>query len=222
MNEKFTLTGGVRIGKVNATYPFADLYVDKNVLKINASIVGNLVFQPQDIIELKPYKSIPIIGNGIKVIHRIEKYDAEIIFWTFKDPELIILEIKKTGFLNNKESILKEEDLKITKRQNQGGFPIKKAVVVIFMIVWNALLLSAFIPIFLHPEKKGFPFGIGLNIALGLALTALFIVAISKDFAKLILKEGRDFDDIKKFIYFAIFIIGILFISFTLLRFFYK
>jgi hypothetical protein len=31
MNEKFTLTGGVRIGKANATYPFADLYVDRNI-----------------------------------------------------------------------------------------------------------------------------------------------------------------------------------------------
>ncbi|MCD0471932.1 hypothetical protein [Flavobacterium sp. JAS] len=49
MNERFTLTGGARIGRANASYPFAKLDVDKNVLKIDASIVGNLIFQAKDI-----------------------------------------------------------------------------------------------------------------------------------------------------------------------------
>ena len=35
MSDNYKLTGGARIGFSNATYPFADLYVDKNVLKIN-------------------------------------------------------------------------------------------------------------------------------------------------------------------------------------------
>jgi len=54
MNENYTLTGGARIGRANATYPFANLFVDKDVLKINSSIVGNLVFKPQDIISIEP------------------------------------------------------------------------------------------------------------------------------------------------------------------------
>ena len=52
MNEKFTLTGGARIGSSNATYPFADLYVDKEILKLNASIIGNLIFEAKDIISI--------------------------------------------------------------------------------------------------------------------------------------------------------------------------
>lgn len=55
MSIKFTLTGGARIGMANASYPFADLYVDNEILKINASIVGNLTFQPKDIISIEPY-----------------------------------------------------------------------------------------------------------------------------------------------------------------------
>ncbi len=64
--KTFTLTGGARIGRANATYPFANLYVDENILKINASLTGNLIFQPQDIISIKPYASVPVIGKGIK------------------------------------------------------------------------------------------------------------------------------------------------------------
>lgn len=218
MTEKFTLTGGARIGMANASYPFADLYVDKDVLKINASIVGNLVFQPKDIIELKAYRSFPIIGNGIKVIHRIEKYNQDVIFWTFKNPNHVLNEIEKTGFLNNTDGNLSDSDLEIIKRQNQGGFPIKKPVVIFFVIVWNLLLLSAFIPSFLNSNPTGFHFGIGVNIALGLVFLTSILLVISKNFRKLILKEGREFEDIKKFIYFIILLSGMLSLSFALAR----
>lgn len=214
MNEKFTLTGGARIGKSNASFPFADLYVDKNVLKINASIVGNLVFQPKDIIELKPHMAFPIIGNGIKIIHRVEKYSSEVIFWTLKDPKIVIREIEKTGFLENTDGIFTDADLEIVSRQNQGGLPIKKSVVIFFVVVWNLLFLSAIIPIFLNPEAKGFHFGIGINVALGLVFITSVLMVVSKDFAKLILKEGRNFEDIKKFIYFLILLTGMLSFSF--------
>jgi hypothetical protein len=90
MSDKFTLTGGVRIGMANASFPFAELYVDKEILKIKASIVGNLVFQPKDIISIKPYTSIPIIGSGIKINHRIENYNSKVIFWTFKNPSSVL------------------------------------------------------------------------------------------------------------------------------------
>lgn len=221
MNEKFTLTGGARIGRANASYPFAKLDVDKNVLKIDASIVGNLIFQAKDIIELKPYKSIPVIGNGIKIIHRIENYSSEVIFWTFKDPSFVLKEIEKTGFLSNTNSILSENDLEIIKKQGQGSFPIKKSAVIFFVVVWNLLFLWAFIPIFTNPQGKGFPIGIGANIALGFIFLSSILLLISKSFRTLILKEGRDFEDIKKFLYFIILVTGMLFISFTVTRFNY-
>lgn len=218
MSEKFTLTGGARIGNANASFPFAKLDVDKNVLKINASIVGNLVFQAKDIIELKPYKSIPIIGNGIKVIHRIENYSSEVIFWTMKDPNIVLKEIEKTGFLSNTNGVLTQEDLEILKKQGQGSFPIKKSVVVFLVVVWNLLLLWAFVPNFINPQEKGFPFGIGVNIALGFVLLSSILALVSKSFRKLILKEGRSFEDIKKFVYFIILVTGVLFVSFTIAR----
>ncbi|OPH00359.1 hypothetical protein B2I21_00360, partial [Chryseobacterium mucoviscidosis] len=78
--KTFSLTGGARIGRANATYPFANLHVEENTLKINASLVGNLIFQPQDIISIKPYSSVPIIGKGIKILHRVDNYNQHVVF----------------------------------------------------------------------------------------------------------------------------------------------
>ena len=204
MNENFTLTGGARIGRANATYPFANLFVDKDVLKINASIVGNLVFQPQDIISIEPYTMIPILGQGIKINHRIENYNPKVIFWTFKDPSFVINEIKKVGFLNNVNSKITFADTEIIKRQEQGGFPIKKPVAIVFVVLWNILFLSDFLPFFLQNKKEGIPIGNGVKMAIGLLLVASILTLISSSFRKLILKEGREFNDIKKFVYFII------------------
>ena len=83
MSEHFTLTGGARIGRANATFPFATLSVDKHLLKLNASIVGNLIFQPKDIVSIEVYGKIPVLGQGVKINHNVESYNPQVIFWTF-------------------------------------------------------------------------------------------------------------------------------------------
>ena len=214
MNDNFTLTGGARIGSANATYPFANLFVDKNVLKINASTVSNLVFQPQDIISIEPYTIIPIVGQGIKINHRIENYKPKVIFWTFKNPNFVINEIKKVGFLGDINSKISFADKEIIKRQEQGGFPIKKSVAIIFLVLWNILFLSDFLPFFLQNKEEGIPIGNGVKTAIGLLLATSILTLISDGFRKVILKEGRDFNDIKKFVYFVILVSGIMFLGF--------
>lgn len=216
MNEKYTLTGGARIGMANASYPFADLYVDKEILKINASIVGNLMFQPKDIISIETYTLIPLIGQGIKINHRIENYNPKVIFWTFKDPNSVINGIRKTGFLQNLDMEISPNDLEIIKKQNEGGFPLRKSVAIFFIIVWNLLFLSDIIQFFLNGETEGFPIGIGMNLAIGLIFISSILAIVSEKFRKIILKENRNFDDIKKFAYFITLVSGMIFIAFTI------
>ena len=216
MSEKFTLTGGARIGMANASYPFADLYVDKEILKINASIVGNLMFQPKDIISIETYTLIPLIGQGIKINHRIENYNPKVIFWTFKDPNFVIGEIKKTGFLKNLVSEISSSDLEVIRKQKEGGFSLKKSVAVIFIVAWNLLFLSDIISFFLNGETEGSPIGIGINLAVGLIFVSSILAIVSEKFRKIILKENRNFEDIKKFAYFIALISGIMFIVFTI------
>ena len=216
MNEKFTLTGGARIGSSNATYPFANLYVDKEILKLNASIIGNLIFEPKDIISIEPYVFIPVIGQGIKINHRVEKYNSKVIFWTFKEPNFVITEIQKTGFMTNTNSVISLEDLKIIEKQNQEGSPLKKPVVIFFIVAWNLLFLSDIIPFLLKDKIEGSPIGTGIIVAVGLIFVSSILAIVYEKFRKVILKENKNFDDIKKFAYFVAFTSGIMFIAFTI------
>ncbi|WEK69735.1 MAG: hypothetical protein P0Y62_18210 [Candidatus Chryseobacterium colombiense] len=211
--KQFKLTGGARIGRANATYPFAELYVDENTLKINASLVGNLIFQPQDIILIKPYSSLPLIGQGIKIVHRVENYNQNVIFWTMRDPDSVIHEIQGTGFLDKIYSSISEKDMKIIEQQKQGGFPLKPILPIAFIFLWNALFLYDFVPL-LSGKNTNHPFGIGVCTALGLLFMTALLTLISGGFRKLILKEGRGLDDIKKFAVFILLISGAMFTAF--------
>jgi hypothetical protein len=78
MNE-LKETGGARIGMANATWPFANLTVNENRLTLNASIIGNLTFKPSDIISIETYSVIPLLGQGIRIHHRIEQMNNDIL-----------------------------------------------------------------------------------------------------------------------------------------------
>lgn len=213
--EKFEITGGARIGSVNASWPFATFKVSKDKLELNASIVGNLVFQPQDIISIEPYSKFTFIGKGIKINHSITNYDSEVIFWTFQDPFYVINQIRQLGFFDNTNKVSDAtETITIQQHQQIGGFPIKKNIAIGFIVLWNILFLSDFVG-FTNSDTKATPIGHGMTIA----VVALFLVSIltlkSKDFRAQILKEGKTIEDIKRFLYLIIFISGIM--SFGLL-----
>ena len=203
--DKLEITGGARIGMANATWPFATLKVSKDKLELDASIIGNLVFQPKDVISIETYTMIPLLGQGIKINHRIANYNKKVIFYTFKDPSTVVNQIRQTGFLENGDSKISESDTLVIQQEQVGGFPIKKSVAIGMIVLWNILFLYDFI--------EGMPLGIGATIA----LTTIFLMSlfslISKDFSKLILKEGKSIKNINKFLYLLIFISGFMLLS---------
>ncbi|BDD03976.1 hypothetical protein [Aureibacter tunicatorum] len=210
------LTGGARIGMANATFPFATLKVNKDRLELNASIVGNLTFQSSDIISIEPYTMIPILGQGIKINHTVSNYKEQVIFWTFKNPKSVVQRIKETGFLSNENQTNQKIDRTILDKQAKGGFPIKKEFSIGAIIVWNLLFLTDFIPFFLG-EREGIPIGNGVLTAIGLLFLTALLSLISRDFRRLILKEGRELSDIKKFAVFAMLISGFMFLQMGLM-----
>lgn len=206
--EKLEITGGARIGSANASWPFATFKVSKDKMELNASIVGNLVFQPKDIISIEPYSKFTFIGKGIKINHSITNYDSEVIFWTFEDPLSVINQIRQLGFFDNTNKTSDVIDTIIIQQQQQiGGFPIKMNVAIGFVVFWNFLFLADFMG-FTTSDEKAIPLGYGMTIA----VVALFLVSIltlkSKDFRAQILKEGKTLEDIKRFLYLIIFISG--------------
>ncbi|MFK7774169.1 MAG: hypothetical protein AB8F94_18605 [Saprospiraceae bacterium] len=212
---KYELTGGARIGMANATWPLAKLKVNQDKLEINATIIGNLVFQPSDIISIEPYTQIPFLGQGIKINHKVEGYNSKVIFWTFKNPKTVIDEIKKTGFFQNQggKAIVKSQEVLI--RQKQGGFPIKKSVAIGTVILWNVLFFSDLLGYVQFGEKV--PFGYGVITALSLVFLSSFLLLVSSRFREITLKEGRGLEDIKMFIYLLLFISGSMLFGFSIL-----
>ncbi len=93
--------------------------------------------------------------------------------------------------------------------QEQGSFPIKRLVAILFVMLWNLLFLSDKILFFLKTKKIDTSFGLGTQLALGMFLLTATVVLISKEFRTVILKEGRKLNDIKKFLYLIILITGI-------------
>jgi hypothetical protein len=215
MNE-LQLTGGARIGMANATFPFATLKVNKDRLELNASIVGNLIFQASDIISIEPYTMIPILGQGIKINHKVANYNERVIFWTFKDPNSVVQQIKATGFLTNQNATEQIMDKAIIEKQAKGGFPIKKGFAIGAIVVWNILFLTDFITFFLGKTDK-FPIGIGILAAIGLLFLTALLILISADFRQLILKEGKTLNDIKKFAILALIISGFTLVQFVII-----
>jgi hypothetical protein len=206
--EKLEITGGARIGMANASWPFATLRVNKDKLELNASIVGNLIFQPKDIISIESYNKFTFLGKGLKINHRIANYDSEVIFWTFRDPLEVINQIRETGFFDNTKSAANTIDtITIQQQQQTGGFPIKKNVAIAIVVIWNLLFIADYMGS-TASDKKTMPIGTGMTIAVAALLLVSVLTLKSKDFSKLILKEGKEIGDIKKFLYFLILFFG--------------
>lgn len=208
----FELTGGARIGRANATFPFATLKVTRDTLDINASIVGNLVFQPSNVYGIEPYGVIPLIGQGIKIIHNVSEYPEKVIFWTTKDPEEVLNCIAATGFFDNIASDNTEIRRTILAKQKFGRFPVKVKVSIAIVVIWNIFFLIDKIPFFLGIHT-GIPNGYGRIAATGVVFGLALGTIVSNNVRNFVLKEGRDYNDIKRFVIFLMFVTGVLFIN---------
>jgi hypothetical protein len=201
--DTIEITGGARIGSANATWPFAKLKVDKNVLELNASIIGNLVFRPRDIISITPYSSV--LSNGIKINHKVAEYKTDVIFWTTTDPTLIINQIKQTGFTQNISNDITVVDKEIADKQKSGSNPLKKSTVIVYAVLWNVLLIFDFIR-FALSGMKGMPLSYGTVTVLLIFLLSSILLLTSEQFRRLLLKKGRTGSDVGRFLYLVIFV----------------
>ena len=109
--------------------------------------------------------------------------------------------------MSNQNLTEQKIDREIIKKQRKSGFPIKKGFAIGAIVVWNLLFLTDIVPFFLG-GREGFPIGNGVLAAIGLLFLTALLSLISADFRRLILKEGRELSDIKKFAIFAMIISG--------------
>ena len=200
-------TGGANIGLAHATYPFAKLTVNKNVLQLNASIIGNLYFRPSDIISLE--SSSIRYGVGLKIKHKVEKYNSKVIFLTAGSADLI-RRIEATGFLQNTDPLPAEVEAEVAKYQLGGSFPMKWSAAIGFVVIWNLLFFADQFGYF--GKKSNMLFGNGARIAVALAFLFALVLLISAPFRQVVLKEGRTLKDVKPFLLFLMLITGVMFL----------
>jgi hypothetical protein len=100
----------------------------------------------------------------------------------------------------------------IAERQKQGGFPVKIPFAIGIVVIWNILFITDFLS-FSKNGSESVPLGNGAIGALGLVFLSCLLTLISKDFRKIVLKEGRELKDISRFLYFLMFISGVMMIS---------
>tara|TARA_R110001592_G_scaffold57344_3_gene174361 strand:- start:2883 stop:3548 length:666 start_codon:yes stop_codon:yes gene_type:complete len=208
MNE-IQLTGGAKIGMINCSIPFATLSISENELQLTTTFGANLIFQTEDIVSIKEYTVLPIIGQGIRIEHKVSEYKEDVVFWTMKKPAEVIREIQRVGFLNNKPH---EQNTPI-RRQKSIGFPVKLPFVIGLFGLWNLLFLLGVIDMF--NEKAFFlPKGDAILASLVLIFFTSLFTLVSPFFRKLILKEGAVYREVKKMALFILFISVVMLVVF--------
>ncbi len=157
-----SITGGARVGWINATWPLAKLIVQKNKIDLNAKLIGKYSFTQEQIISIKKHTTIPILGWGIQIVHNVSEYPKKIIFWSFRNPESIITKIRETGFLPSADPLKIDPNI---------GLPVKWQAMVLIVALWNILLFA---------DMGGFPQpGFKPGLFTLFAIFLLFIGSIS-------------------------------------------
>lgn len=200
-------TGGAKIGLARATWPFAKLTVNKNVLQLNASVIGNLYFRPSDIVSIEP--SSFLSGAGIKINHRVEKYSSKVVFLTSGGSDLIS-RIESTCFLHNTDVLPVDVEAEITKYQLEGSFPVKWSAAIVFVVIWNILFLADELGYF--GKKYNMPLGNGARLAIAFAFLFALTLLTSESFRQLVLKKGRTIKDVRSFLLFLMLVTGFMFL----------
>jgi hypothetical protein len=77
MTGSFSQRGGARIGLMNATYPFAALLVDGDMLRL--SCLGRQYAFAKDSVELSRYRGL--FSVGLRIEHNLSIYPRFIVFW---------------------------------------------------------------------------------------------------------------------------------------------
>ncbi len=206
MNE-LKITGGARIGFANATWPLVTLTANAQAITINGGLVGNCTFLPSDVVSIQPYSGFG--SSGLEINHIVKGYSKTIVFWTAGNVNKLIDRIEDTGFFDAKiEALDAAEVALIRERQQQGSFPVKWGFAIALIVFWNAFFLLDFYRFIFINNLEGIPLQTGATIGLGaMALTCLLLL-LSANFRKLVLKKGRQVNDIKRTVLFMLVIVG--------------
>jgi len=204
MNRTLEVTGGARIGWMNAGWPFATLTATADSLRVKIRIFGgDYTFTPASVVAITRDRSL--FSRGIRIEHGVAEYPAHIVFWCFGDPETLLARIHDTGF---------EPLAPATAMPERRGLALRWSAIVAALLVWNGLLIADTFFQSRFPPVPGF---ISL-VAIGLFLVVTIVAICSPAFQRLLLKPGRHIGEIRAMLNFFVVILGFMFVVFSILR----
>lgn len=199
------LRGGARVGWVNATWPFATLSASSRELALSGLFVGSYTFGPNDVVALEVYGSIPILGRGLRIVHKCTDYPEIVIFWPLRNPNRVIDDIPLAGFLPASLSPA------VGKRSRM---PFRWVAVIMFVFVWNGLfLLDGFLP-WREPGLPG-PF---VQLALAFVFASSVAVQQSAMVQAWLLQPGRSLLEVRPLVILLQVVSGFLLLGLTVVR----
>ena len=202
MSDTFHVTGGARLGWLNSSWPLAKLAVSSEQLTISVLLLGQYNFRPDQVSKIERYVTIPFLGWGIQIHHHVADFPQRIIFWSFGNPDHILQGIREVGFSPTAAEIPRPR-----------GIAMRWSAIIMLLVLWNvpALLIQALCPIN-HQLPPSFAFFL---------IVPFLIFSIgtlkSPKLQRIILKPGRNIGEIRPFLRFLIFLLGMMMAIFSML-----
>jgi hypothetical protein len=157
--------GGARIGRMNASFPFARLTCQRERLTLRC--LGRFEFAQHDVVSLTRQGVVPVLSSGIRINHNRADYPQNMVFWCLGNADRVLRELGTTGFVPSGAA-----------RAWPKGRAFRWSAMLAAIVIWNLLFLV----------DLGFPPTLGRH-ALGLgAFTAMLLGAL---FATLIKCSSR-------------------------------
>ena len=89
--------GGALIGWFSTSFPFATLSATESELTLNVLFQPTFSFVPKQVIGLKIRGFLPLVDRGIKILHNVEGYPKDLVFW-HPVPSWVIRRVHEVGF----------------------------------------------------------------------------------------------------------------------------
>jgi hypothetical protein len=204
--DQLSVTGGARVGWVNASWPLARLSVSDGRLRLKVTFIASYDFAPGDVIELQP-RGISFLTGGVAIVHRRGEYPQQIAFFSAR-PEILIARIRAAGFV---PAGTPEPAGPV---QVSRGFAVKWQVLALVVVIWNAILLPDFLASWRAPAAH--VFGPGMALAPALLFAAALATKLSPAVQRLVLKEGRSIGEVSPILNLILPVAGFLAAGFSL------
>ena len=177
--------GGSRVGWVNASWPLAKLVANRHKLTLGS--LGSYEFTPEQVVSFGTYGSIPLLANGLAIVHNRLDYPPRMVFWCMGSRARVLEEIRRVGFVPVGISV-----------ERPRGMPFRWSFVIGAILAWNLLFLADSHGV--SQDAAGSNPGPGSVAALAVAFVLATAVKASARMQRLALAPGHTVGEVRAFL----------------------